>query len=319
MKKEKLSIDDISLKDERFRISYYFPLDELILSIKKIGLINPPLVAFRDKHIILVSGWKRVLACAELAITHIPVFLIEEEDELEIFLKAFYENLATREFSLLDKAEILNRLKRFGEDEQNIVRHYMPLLNIPRTLPYLDSLMAISQLEPEAKRFIQEKSMPLLPASLLAEFNPEERRLLFPLLSPLGQNKKKEILENLQDISRRIGTPAEKILSAQEILKIQSSEKLSSLQKAEKVRFLLKRKRYPAFSSWEESFESLLKKMRWPKEITIRPTPYFEDEEFSVTFSFENKEKFNANLLKLQELASREEFSKIFNLDYSFK
>jgi hypothetical protein len=177
--------------------------------------------------------------------------------------------------------------------------------------------MAISQLEPEAKRFIQENSMPFLPANLLAELSPEERRLLFPLLSPLGQNKKKEIIENLQDISRRTGTPPEKILSAQEILKIQNSEKLSSLQKAEKVRFLLKQKRYPAFSSWEESFVSLLKKMRWPKEITIRPTPYFEDEEFCVTFTFENKEKFSANLLKLQELASREEFSKIFNLSYS--
>lgn len=312
MKKEKLSIDDIYLKDERFRISYYSPLDGLILSIKKIGLIHPPLVVYRDKHIILVSGWKRVLACAELAITHLPVSVVEEEDDLEMFLKAFYENLATRAYSLLEKAEILTRLKTFGVDEQSIVRHYMPLLNIPQTLHYLDSLMAISQVEPEAKRFIQENVMPFLSASLLAELGPEERRRLFPLLSPLGQNKKKDILESLQDISRRTGKPVKKILSAQEIRDIQSSEKLSSLQKAEKVRLWLKRKRYPAFYSWEESFVSLLRKMRWPREITIKPTPYFEDEEFSVSFTFKNKEKFDARLLKLQELASREEFSKIF-------
>lgn len=315
MKREKLHLDEIYFRDERFRISYYFSLKKLILSLKKVGLINPPLVTFRDNHYILVSGWKRALACRELSISPLPVFIIKEEDDLKTFHTAFYENMTTREFSILEKAEVLSRLKIFNVDEKDIVRFYLPLLNIPQTLSYLDSFLAISQLEPEAKRFIQENKMPFSSASLLTGFNPHERRLLFPLLSPLGQNKKKETLEDLLEISKRDGISAEKVLSVQEIIKVLNSEKLSLLQKANKIRLLLKRMRYPTFSSWEESFESFLNKIDWPKGITVRPAPYFEGEEFSVTFAFEDREKFKANLLKLQELASKDEFLKIFHLD----
>jgi len=105
MKKEQFALKKISLEDERFRTSYHFSLEKLKLSIKEIGLLHPPLVTRRDNRFILVSGWKRVLACHELSLSSIPVYVIEEKDELQTFLIAFYENLAAREFGLLEKAE----------------------------------------------------------------------------------------------------------------------------------------------------------------------------------------------------------------------
>lgn len=312
MKKKKLYLKEIFLEDERFRISYYFSLEKLIHSIKSVGLVNPPLVGFRDKHFILVSGWKRVLACLKLSLSSLPVFVIQEEDDLKTFLAAFYENLATREFSLLEKAEILSRLKKFGEDERKIIRHYMPLLNIPSTLSHFESFLAFSKFESEVKRIIYEKNMPFSSAKLLSEFAPQERRLLLPLLSPLGQNKMKEVLEDLKEISKKNDIPAKKILSSKEIQDIMDSERLSPLQKADKIRLFLKRVRHPTLSSWSESFDSSLKKLQLPKNIMVKPSPFFEEESFSVNFSFGNREELNTILFKLQELASKEEFSKIF-------
>jgi len=179
MKKKKLPLKDIFLEDERFRISYYFSLEKLMLSIQKVGLLNPPLVAFRDKHFILVSGWKRALACIKLSLPSLPVLVIEEEDELKTFLAAFYENFAAREFSLLEKAEILSRLKKFGENERRIVKHYLPLLDIPSTLSNLESYLAFSLIESEVKRMIHEKNMPFSSVKLLAGFTLKERNFLF--------------------------------------------------------------------------------------------------------------------------------------------
>ena len=312
MKKVNLSLKEIFLEDERFRISYYFSLGELIFSLKKAGLINPPLVTFRDNHFILVSGWKRVLACLKIPLSPLPVFVIEEEDELKTFLMAFYENLATRKFSLLEKAEILSKLRKFGEDEKKIIRHYMPLLDIPATLSHLYSFLAFSQLESEVKKVIHEKKMSFSSMRLLAELAPKERRFLLPLLLPLGQNKMKEILEDLLEISKKNNIPAEKILSSKEILDVIGSERLSPLQKADKIRLLLKSKRYPTLSSWKESFDSFLKGLHLPNNIAVKPSPYFEEENFSVSFTFESREELKTNLLKLQELASKEEFSRIF-------
>ena len=314
MKKKNLSLKEISLEDERFRISYYFSLEKLILSIQKVGLLYPPLVALRDKHFILASGWKRVLACIKLGMSSLPVFVTEEEEELKTFLAAFYENLATREFYLLEKAEILSRLKKFGEDEKKIVQRYLPLLDIPSTLSNLESYLAFSRFEPELKRIIHEKNMPFSSVKLLAGYNPQERKSLLPLLLPSGQNRMKEILEDLMEISRRNDIAPQKILSSKEVLDIMGHEKLSPLQKADKIRFFLKKKRYPALSSRKESFDYLLNKLRLPKTIVVKPSPFFEEENFSVNFSFGNSEELKTNLLKLQELTSKQEFSAIFKL-----
>ena len=182
MKKKNLSLKEIFLEDERFRVSYYFSLEKLILSIQNVGLLNPPLVSFRDKHFILVSGWKRVLACIKLSFSSLPVFVIEEEDELQTFLTAFYENLAIREFSLLEKSEILSRLKRFGEDEKKIVKHYLLLLDIPSTLSHLESYLAFSKIESGVKSIIHQKNMPFSSVKILAGFTAQERKSLLTRL-----------------------------------------------------------------------------------------------------------------------------------------
>lgn len=314
MKSKYLNLNDIYLKDERFRISYLFSLEKLTLSLKKIGLINPPLVSFRNNHFILVSGWKRVLACIQVSLSSIPVFVVEEEDELKTFLMAFYENLATREFSLLEKAEILRKLKEFGESERNILEYYMPLLNIPKTLYHLDMFTTFSQFEQELKKVIHEKHIPFTSLEMLAEFNPSERGLLLPLLLPLGQNKQKEILEDLREISLKNDIPADKILKSEEILEVIDSERLSPLQKANKIRLILKKKRYPHFYSWKEAFDLSLKKVRWPKDIAINHSPFFEDENVAVQFRFKNQKEFRSHLLKLREVASKKEFSRLFKL-----
>jgi ParB/RepB/Spo0J family partition protein len=312
MKKLNLSINEIFLKDERFRISYYFDLEKLVASIREIGLLNPPLVTRRNGRFILVSGWKRVMACLNLSLSPIPVLVVQGKGELETFLIAFYENLATGEFSLVEKAEIMARLKKFSEDEKKIVRHYLPLLDIPPTLSHLDSYLAFSQFEPELKKIIHEKNLPFSLAELFSEFSTSERKRLLPLVSPLSQNKMTEFLESLKEISRRDELPVRKILASKEVKDMLGSRRLSLLQKADRIRLVLKKKRYPNLSSWEESFDSLRKKMRWPREITLSPTPYFEEKRLSVDFNFENQEEFKANLLKLEELASKREFSELF-------
>ena len=312
MKRENLSINKIFLKDERFRISYYFDLEKMVTSIQEMGLLNPLLVTSREGHFILVSGWKRIMACLRLSLSLVPVLVVERENELETFLRAFYENLAVREFSLIEKAEIIARLKRFGEDEDKIVRRYLPLLNIPPTLPYLDSYLAFSQFEPELKEFIHEKNLPFSLARLFIEFSSLERKRLLPLVSHFSQSKMIEFLEYLKEISRRDELPVRKILASKEIKNIIGSRRLSSLQKADMIRLVLRKKRYPHLSSWEEFFGSLRKKMRWPKEIAINPSPFFEEKRLSVTFNFKNKQEFEACLFRLEELSSRRGFSEFF-------
>ncbi len=312
MKKENLSPAKIYLKDERFRISYYFSTERLRNSLREVGLISSPLVTVRNHRFILVTGWKRVLACLELSMPSIPVKINEDKDDLQNFLIAIHENLATRGFSLIEKAEIIRRLKAFGMKKSQVMRDYLPLFDIPAISSFYEKFLTLAELESDLKKVIHEKDIPFSVLQIFLELKPEARRMVMPILMPLGQNKQKEILEDLQEISQREDIATEEILKSREILSVQSSDKLSPLQKADRIRVWLRKRRYPSFSSWKESFDLTLRKMRWPKEISLKHSPFFEDEDISVAFGFKNKKEFEERVSKLKQMASKKEFNKLF-------
>jgi hypothetical protein len=313
MKLLDVPLDDINLKDERFRFSYHFDLEKLLSSIKKIGLISPPLVVERDEsNYVLVSGWKRVYACLQLSLEYIPVYLLDEQDDYRAFLFCLYENWAFRNFNILEKADILHKLNGFSGDEKSIVKQFFPLLDIPANLSYFDIYLKIALLEPAWKKIIFEKKMSLSSAHLLTGFSPEDREALLPFILPMNVNKLKQFCEDLHDLSKKTGDSLKIILSAPEILSVSQSENLSSLQKSERVRSLIRAKRYPTLSSWEKSFGSSLKKAQLSKEVAFDSAPFFEEGEFVVTFSLKNRQAFQKRLSKLQDLLSDEDLFALF-------
>lgn len=313
MKLLEVPLDDINQKDERFRFSYHFDLEKLLISIKKFGLVSPLVVVKRKgPQYVIVSGWKRLLACLQLSLMHVPVYLFDEQDDCRAFLLCLYENWAFRNFNILEKAEILLKLNGFMGDEKKIVKQFFPLLDIPANLSYFDAYLKIALLDPTWKKIIFKKKIPLASVQLLTEFSPEDREPLLPLILPLNVNKLKQFCEDLYDLSKKTGDSPEVLLSAPEILSVSQSENLSSLQKAEKVRSLLRAKRYPTLSSWKKSFATSLKKAQLSKEVNFDSASFFEDGEFAVTFSLKNKLAFQKRLSKLQDLISDEDLFLLF-------
>jgi ParB family chromosome partitioning protein len=312
MKYETLSLAKINLADERFRTSFHPDLSRLILSIKKVGLLSPPLVCRGAQGFVLVSGWKRVLACRELGLSAIGALVTEKKDDLRLFLLGLYENLATREIGTAEKAEIVSKLLKFGVDKKALLRDYLQLLSLPATAAHLEVLLGLSRADTTVREFIEKKELPLALVQSLLRFKPVEQNLLLPLLRPLGQNKQKEIIEGFREISRRDEVSLQEVLRGTEMRQALGSGNLSPLQKAEKVRSILRRKRYPELSSWQEAFASTLRRVRWPRSMAIQPSPYFEGEDISVSFRFRNEAEFKAGLKKLEEASEKREFSQLF-------
>jgi ParB family chromosome partitioning protein len=312
MKIKDIGIDELELGHERFRISYFFSLDLLIRSIKEIGLVSPPVVTSRNGRLLIVAGWKRALACRELSLSPLPVFLLEEPDDLKAFRMSFLENLTVRRFGLLEKSEIIRKLVGFGESEKKIIKTYLPLLGIPPTYDYYTLFMKISRLNVDEKELIHNKNLPLAVLERLVEFTPEERRALYPLLLPLGQNKQKDVVEVMQELCLSRGLSIKGILGEKEFKTVLQSGNLSSLQKAEKIRQLLKKKRFPLLSARQEAFVSAKKKLAWPKDIKISHTPFYEDKKMFIEFSFLSKKDFLKKTSTLQKAAVSEDFEELF-------
>jgi hypothetical protein len=315
----KISLNEIRLKDTRFQVSDFDSWEKLALSIRTIGLLQPPLVTKRRKGFVLVSGWKRVQACRKIGLSSIPIYVLDEPDDLKAFLIAVFDNAAVREFRLLEKAQIISKLGRFGMEKSRILKEMMPLLQVPPTDFYLESYIKIAALEPEAKRVIKEKSLPFSVVCMLVEFRPKDLKAILPILLPLGQNKQKEILEDLREISKKKDVSARKILGASEILQILRAEKWPAIQKSERLRTALRKMRHPRLSAWQDHFNRSLEELCWPKEVKIEPSSFFEDEWLSVTFRFKNEREFKARLDKLQEMARKEGLKNLWDAEGRLK
>jgi len=312
MKYTTIDLHRIELKDDRFRISYFVSMEDLIESIRTTGLINPPVLSFREERPVIVSGWRRVLACRKLSFKSIPVFISGEMDDLEAFELTVYENLSIRKYSIMEKAEILKKIKGFGAGEKEIVRKYLPLLDIPPLLKYLDPYLKIAEFELELKKLIHSRNTDFIVLKLLAGFSSPERTLLLPYILPLGKNKQRDLITTIYELSRKEGMRVTDILSLPDVGKISDDEKLSPLQKAERLCSLLENKRNPVLNSWNNAFDKVLKGLNISSGIVVTPSVFYEKEDISLNFSFKTREEFLKKLSELQKIADKNGFSGLF-------
>ncbi len=312
IEQKQLDLGQLSLEDTRFRISEFFSSDRLAVSIKKIGLLHPLLVTAREDRLVLVSGWKRLSACLELGVGRIPALILHEPDDLTAFLFGLSENLAFREFTLLEKAGIVDRLHAFGMARSRIMRDILPILQVPPTAFYLEGLFLISRLDASAKKLIAGKNLPFPVARQLAEFDAKDLQKILPLLLPLGQNKQKEVLENLLEISKMRNISVGRILARPGLRVILQSSKWPPGQKSERIRAALRKERFPVLTSWEDAFQSALRELGWPRNVSLEAAPFFETDKLEASFRFKDEREFKDRLRQLLDISSRRDFRKLF-------
>jgi len=306
-----LNIEEIDFADDRFRISYFQPVGALAESILRVGVIQPVVVAIRERKYVLVCGWKRALAGREIGLKKIPALVYDEENDQKVYLTALDENLSLRSLSLVEKAECLKKLRSFGLDDKTLVRKYCSKLAVPAKPAFLDIFLKIAGLDENMKRFISEQDISFQVVQLLLEFDSKIWSDLMPYLEPLGQNKQKQLLEDLYEISRRENISPELILKNKKILLILNNKNLSMLQKADKIRLALQKQRYPQYYSWKDLFESYVGRMGIPGDMHIDPSPFFEDDQISLKFRFKSRAEYEKKLSFLTDLTSHEEFTKL--------
>ena len=101
-------IDEVVVREGRRELRR---LDEIAMSIRELGLLNP-ITVNEDKR--LVAGYHRLEACRALGWDRIPVRVLRL-DELDAELAELDENLVRNELIVLERAECLKRRKELYE------------------------------------------------------------------------------------------------------------------------------------------------------------------------------------------------------------
>ena len=210
---------------------------------------------------------------------------------------------------------VIEKLMRgFGLSKEVIARDYMPMLGLQPSRRILAKMSQLVQLRPGIRRYIVEEGVSLENAIGLLEFSPEDQAEIARLVSELklGENKLKEVLTFLREISLRDGLTMREMVRG-EIGVLASDMALSKVQKTHRVRRRLREMRYPQLTQLEEDFRGKLKGLGLSPGISLQPPPYFEGDTFRLEFGFRNAGEFKAILSKLMEASERRELGEMID------
>ena len=101
---------DIDVDHDFFRMSFEPDCKTLAQSMDTVGLINPPLLRGAPPYHI-ISGYRRTLTAKKLGWEMIAarIYPSSELDSLTALRLAFFENLGTRTFNLIEASAIVSR------------------------------------------------------------------------------------------------------------------------------------------------------------------------------------------------------------------
>jgi len=313
---QKIPISHIDLTDETFSINYLPDLRRLQSSIEETGLMQPVVLRKKPEGYQIVCGFRRIFIMEKIGGGDILSMVHDgkEKDDLQLFLMSLHENLTTRGFNTVEKAMALDRLvHQFHVESVLVIKKYLPLFDLEADEKILNTYLSLVQMEEEVKRYVLKEEVSRANIRKMAALAPKDRMALLSLILPLklGENRLRELLTFLEEITRRERLTMREVLKRPEIQAVLSQQGLTPSQRAERMKRALLALRYPRMRSLEEKFEKKRKELNLPPNISLQHQPFFEGKGLRVEFQFENAEEYRSIVASLSELSDKREFKEM--------
>lgn len=313
-----LPLNSLNIADDSFRITCVPNVDRLKASIRAVGVVQPILVRHTvDGSYQIVAGYQRVVACQALSRQTIPALIYQHTDlsAMQAFLYNLHDNIATRHLNIIEQATVCERLgTQYGVAEEDLVKHYLPLLNQEPSYKVLHQFKAIAQLTTPMKQHIVERGYTLPMAARIAEFSPSTQAALLEVLKPLRTtpNKLSELLTLIREIAARDGLTVEEVLQRYQLLSVVADPTVAAPEKVAALRQTLRGVRLPALVQRQAEFAHLIQNLELPTMAKVTTDPYFEDQRIKLECQFKAPEEVEVLIQRIQEAFREQKWSRLF-------
>jgi hypothetical protein len=242
------------------------------------------------------------------------VFEKKMTDDLGLFSISLHENLTSRGFNTIEKAIVLDKLVHYFQVDSNVViETFLPFFSLEPHEKILKTYLSLARMEDEVKSYVLREEVSRSNIRILSHFTSEDRMALLPLFSSLklGENRFREMLTLLEEISRRDQAGVRDIIHRPEIQAVLSQKEVTPSQKTERVKKVLIDLRYPRIRQMEKGFEKKRRDLDLPSGVSLNHQPFFEGKGLRIEFQFETVEEYQSILSSLSLLADRKEFKEM--------
>jgi hypothetical protein len=242
------------------------------------------------------------------------VFKEKEMEDLGFFSISLHENLTTRGYNAIEKAMALDKLVHyFRVDSATMINTFLPFFSLEPHEKILKTYLSLARMEEEVKGYVLKEEVSRSNIRILSHFDSEDRKDLVRAFSflKLGENRLREMLTVIEEISRRDQVRVRDIVRRPEIGAVFSQKELTPSQKTERVKKVLVDLRYPRMGQKEKGFEKKRRDLNLPSALSLHHQPFFEGRGLRIEFQFETMEEYRAILSTLSALPEKKAFQEM--------
>ena len=302
-------LTEIALDDHSFIVTYRPAMQALQRSVAQVGVLTPLHLRQPSAQAPLqvVCGSKRLLACQQTGHTGVPalVYSAAELSAQQALLFALHDNLGCRTLNAVEKGRMLLRLQQLHDQTGTLLQECCTLLDLPSRAETLEMYGRLTTLEDALQAAVVEGSLPLETALWIGTYSTEDRQALLALFTGLkvGTNRARELATYIDEICQRDADTPAAVLQALGVSALLTETQPSGPQKLDSVRRVLRQARYPQLSTYEQRFQEAARQLRLPPQISLRPPPYFEGQQYQVTLSFSKRQELQQYAQRLLDAA----------------
>jgi len=304
---EKISIRRIDHEDTQFLITFLPDTTRLRMSIEMTGVLEPPLVRrAKGGRFQIISGFSRIQVLREFGVADIDAFVYDRDvlSDLNGLLLTIGHNLV-RPLNVIEKARIIEKLLAHGLSEREVIENFLPRLMIQPTAKLLKAFVALLTVGVRLQEYFVREKLSLGTSSLFVELDQAAQEALASVLWELvpGENRVKELVTFLREISIRDGLPVATLLQRDEVQTALHDRRLSRPQKTEKLRRVVRAMRYPQLNAMEQTFASFRRSMALPPKMMLHPPAFFEGDDYRFEIRFANRKELDTYVKVLQDVS----------------
>lgn len=275
-----------------YPMSFAFDLQQLKGSIKEVGIVNPPILRSENDHFRIITGLRRIMASRDLGFEKIWCRILRAEDlaPKDALMIALHENLASRQFNIVEKALILKHLSQHYSAEK-ICNNFMKILGLAKRIELYHLYRDIEQkLSVCVKESLARGALQLKTATLLLTINQKDADILVYLGNKLKLNINQfhEFIDIIIDLSHMHEESVQKILLRPEIVEIIDNDKINIPQKAHKLLEVLREIRYPTVAQAQRRMRQRIESLHLPDAVRLTLPSFLESSEYKLEVLFQD-------------------------------
>jgi ParB/RepB/Spo0J family partition protein len=293
------------------------PPDTLVQSIKELGVTHPVLLAPANKGYQIVCGHRRVECARLLKLETVPALVLEGSPApAEMLKRNLLENRAQRTYSDIEKGDIVHKLKEAGIPEAEIIKEYLPPLNLERSKKLLVDLNRCATFPESLKILLHELNLPLRVFSILFRWNANDQALAETLLSTLrpGVNKCRELLELTDEIAVKDNTSPHEILNRKEIQTPLNNADLPINERYDAIQKQLRLWRYPVLTDLQKQVYRAIDQLKLDGRIKLRTPENFESDQFKIELNFSSRDELTKQVEQLFRVTDSEALDELIRI-----